>query len=287
MPPRCRSAEVRTSVRALDAADLPAARHLLARDPLTHLFLLSRLEATGLDRSRLGCPVLGAFRGGDLVGMVHLGANLVPVANDEDALDALARRSGWWRRCSSIMGAAPTVIGFYSRMLRRGGDSWHHPRDIRDDQPLLVLDTAPALAPDPRVVVVGESDFESYFEAAVAMYTEEVGVSPLDPSQSYRTHMVSLVRRGRCLAILEDRRVRWKSDVALSWQGHCQVQGVWMDPAWRGRGLAAAAMAGVVVRARAHHPVVSLYANSFNTAALHTYRRVGFRQVGRMATVLY
>jgi predicted GNAT family acetyltransferase len=31
----------------------------------------------------------------------------------------------------------------------------------------------------------------------------------------------------------------------------------------------------------------SLYVNSFNTAARATYRRVGFRQVGTYATVLF
>jgi predicted GNAT family acetyltransferase len=40
--------------------------------------------------------------------------------------------------------------------------------------------------------------------------------------------------------------------------------------------------------ARTHvAPTVSLYVNDFNTAALATYRRVGFRQVGTFASVLF
>jgi len=34
-------------------------------------------------------------------------------------------------------------------------------------------------------------------------------------------------------------------------------------------------------------PLVSLYVNSYNVAALACYRRVGFRQVGTYATILF
>ena len=99
--------------------------------------------------------------------------------------------------------------------------------------------------------------------------------------------MLELVRQGRGLGIVDDGDVRWKSDVAVTWGKVCQIQGVWMDPAWRGRGLAAPAMAAVVELARRDHDTVSLYVNDFNTRALRTYRRVGFERIGTMATLLY
>jgi predicted GNAT family acetyltransferase len=34
-------------------------------------------------------------------------------------------------------------------------------------------------------------------------------------------------------------------------------------------------------------PVVSLYVNDFNERAIRAYRRVGFREVGMYATVLF
>jgi predicted GNAT family acetyltransferase len=67
-----------------------------------------------------------------------------------------------------------------------------------------------------------------------------------------------------------------------------QVQGVWVEPAQRGRGLAAPGVAAVVRATRREvAPVVSLYVNSYNAPALATYRRVGFEQVGTFATVLF
>jgi predicted GNAT family acetyltransferase len=47
-------------------------------------------------------------------------------------------------------------------------------------------------------------------------------------------------------------------------------------------------MAAVVELTRTRFaPVVSLYVNDYNHAAVASYHRVGFRQVGEFATVLY
>ena len=49
--------------------------------------------------------------------------------------------------------------------------------------------------------------------------------------------------------------------------------------------------AGAVVASVAPRPGVaadvSLYVNDFNTRALRAYRRAGFRQVGRMASIQF
>ena len=60
-----------------------------------------------------------------------------------------------------------------------------------------------------------------------------------------------------------------------------------LDPALRGRGLAAPAMAAVVRLAQAMVPTVSLYVNDYNLPARATYARVGFQEVGAFATVHY
>jgi len=60
-----------------------------------------------------------------------------------------------------------------------------------------------------------------------------------------------------------------------------------MDPPLGGQGHSAGYLAAVVVQAQSRAPVTSLYVNSFNTRARATYDRVGFRQVGTFATVLF
>ena len=126
--------------------------------------------------------------------------------------------------------------------------------------------------------------------AAIAMFTEEVGISPLngDGGASYRARVAELVRAGRAFARFEDGRVIFKAEVGAATPQDCLVQCVWVAPDRRGRGLAAPGMAAVVELARASiSPVVSLYVNDFNTPARAAYRRVGFTESGRLMSVLF
>ena len=83
-----------------------------------------------------------------------------------------------------------------------------------------------------------------------------------------------------------DGSIRFKADLGVVSQDCTQIQGVWVHPAERGRGLAAPAMSAVVAHARTVAPRVSLYVNAYNIPALKTYQRVGFTPVGTFATVL-
>jgi uncharacterized protein len=80
----------------------------------------------------------------------------------------------------------------------------------------------------------------------------------------------------------------FKAEIGAVSRAACQVQGVWVAPSRRGRGIGAAGTAAVVEYARTSiAPVVSLYVNDFNQSARAAYRRVGFREVGRYASVLF
>jgi hypothetical protein len=124
--------------------------------------------------------------------------------------------------------------------------------------------------------------------AAAAMFTEEIGYPPYRGSgQLYRQGIASLIRAGHTFVRVDDGEVVFKADVGSVALGVAQVQGVWVAPRWRGRGLAEPAMAAVVEQVRAEIAgVVTLYVNDFNAPARATYARVGFTQIGSFATVL-
>jgi predicted GNAT family acetyltransferase len=146
------------------------------------------------------------------------------------------------------------------------------------------------VAPDPLVRRVRPEELDVVLPACIAMFSEEVGVSPLGPDggASYRSRVAELLRAGRAFARIENGRVLFKAEIGSVSSAACQVQGVWVPPELRGTGLAAPGMAAVVdVARREIAPVVSLYVNSFNEAALATYRRVGFRAVGEFMSVLF
>ena len=276
-----------TPVRLLDGRDLDEALQLLERTPVTDVFVASRVQLAGLAESRLGAQVWGFGERGSLESLCYAGANLVPVQAGPEAARAFAeraRRQG--RRCSSVVGSSDAVTTMWE-LLR---PSWGPARDLREHQPLLALSAACSVEPDPGVRRVRPDELEVLLPACIAMFTEEIGVSPLagDGGNLYRARVRELIAHGRAYARIEGGRVLFKAEVGAATTRVCQVKGVWVDPALRGRGLSIAGMAAVVELARAEvAPTVSLYVNDFNTAARRAYARVGFREVGRLTSVLF
>jgi uncharacterized protein len=273
--------------RLLDDRDRDAALDLCAADPVANVFAESRIRAYGLDPGRLGAQAWGLEQGGRLVSLCYAGANLVPVQASPQAVAAFAERAlRQGRRCSSIVGAS-VAVGELWGLLR---PYWGPARDVRAAQPLMAIDGPSPVDADPAVRRVRLDEIDTLLPASIAMFTEEVGISPLagDGGASYRARVAELVRSGRAFARIEDGQVIFKAEVGAATPQACQVQGVWVHPDFRGRGLAAPGMAAVVRLARASiSPVVSLYVNDFNTPARATYLRAGFLEVGEFMSVLF
>src|SRR5271166_345734 len=270
------------SVRLLDERDRGALLAICDRDPVTNVFVSSRVRALGLEPGRLGAQMWGHAPGGRLESLCYSGANLVPVAATPDAVVAFADRAlRQGRRCSSVVGPAAAVQALWG-LLR---PHWGPAREVRPVQPVMVTPGPPLVPPDPQVRRVRPHEIDVLWPACVAMFTEEVGVSPTigDGGASYRARLEQLIRSGRAFARIEDGKVIFKAEIGAATQLACQIQGVWVRPECRGQGLAAPGMAAVAIEsARSIAPVVSLYVNDFNVPGRATYRRAGFREVGEL-----
>ncbi|MCU0298533.1 MAG: DUF4081 domain-containing protein, partial [Candidatus Nanopelagicales bacterium] len=157
------------SVRLLTGADAPALRALLATDPVSYAMVGERLQSIGLGTT-LGAEVWGWFEGDQLRSAMYLGANVVPIGAVGPAVEGFAARARVvTRRCSSIVGPAPAVLAFYDLVA----ESWG--------------------PPDPRVRQATLDDLELLFPACVAMFTEELGISPLVPDggSAYRRRVAT------------------------------------------------------------------------------------------------
>ena len=99
--------------------------------------------------------------------------------------------------------------------------------------------------------------------------------------------MANLIAAGRAFARFEHGRVVFKAEIGSQSPAVGQIQGVWVHPEWRGRGLGHGGhRRGGRRGGRARGRIASLYVNSYNTVARAAYARVGFREVGTFATVL-
>jgi GNAT superfamily N-acetyltransferase len=275
------------SVRTLDGDDTAALVLLAQRDPVSNVFILAHLRATGTAAPTSGgAGVLGVFDDGVLAGACWAGANLVPIQLEPTlagVVAAAANRSG--RRYASAFGPAAAVLALHAELVDLG----HRAHEVRPDQPLMTISEAPSVEPNPGLALGNLADFDRILPACAAMFEEEVGYSPfLGGREFYSRRVEGLIRQGHSLVHLnEAREVVFKAELGAVTSDVTQIQGVWMNPLYRGQGLSAGYMASVVEQARKVAPVASLYVNGFNTRARATYERVGFSQVGTFATVLF
>ena len=274
-------------VRLLGPSDLPALSELVARDPVVNVFVDHRARITRLDPRWMGGEMWGYVEDGELVSACHAAANLVPVDATPEAVQAFAARAiRQRRRCATIVGPADAVTGLWDELEHH----WSRPRDVRWVQPHLEIDRAPDVEPDPGVRRTRPGDLDVLYPACVAMYTEEVGVSPEagGGAAMYRARVAQLIGKGWSFARIEDGRVVFKAEVAAVSPYACQIQGVYVDPTRRGEGLATSGMAAVVATAlREIAPVVSLYVNDHNTPARRAYAAVGFEQTATFSTIMF
>lgn len=287
---------------ALDDRHTDWLRDALMEDPARHAYLLALVEARGsADISGLGGTLYGVHDAHGLAAAYWVGGSIVAIGATPETnrpIATLLNARGRWG--ASIIGDSAWVLDLAASLR------WGEPRGIRPDQPLLVQERTPDVAPHPDVRVGGIQDLGAVFPASVAMFTEEVGFSPVENGErDYRARVRSLLESGRTLLITEQREAdgrglrRWpaarqeqqvvfKADLGICTSAVVQVQGVWTHPDHRGRGIASAAMAAVSAHVqRTIAPMVSLYANAYNAPALRVYEKAGYVQRGTFATVMY
>lgn len=274
-------------VRALGTADREAALELCALDPPAGVYVAARIGEVDLERSR--GVVLGYFPKGHLAAICWASSNVVPVNCDEEAAQAFARVvRGNQYRYSSIFGPRDAVNAMW--LVLEG--SWRRPTDRRDPQLLMAFPPRQptGVPPDPRVRRAAVAELPILAPASAAMFEEEIGYPPFADAASrvgYRNAIRTLIARGHSFVLVEDERVLFKADIGSVGVGAVQIQGVWVVPGARGRGIAAPAMAAVVELAAQVAPLVTLYVNNYNLPAVATYERVGFQTVGAFATILF
>lgn len=296
---------------------------LCALDPVSAVSLVQQMQRW----SRWGCgdvvavgglarPVAAAWSTGSLMPFGLAGRPEHGLrAADPDEIWALAEHARpRLSRRGSVSGPARDVAAVWGGLSEQGQRS----RQERWRQPVLAAPhTGGGLASAhlprrPSLSWVGQSvrlarpdETGLVLPASVDMFSGELGYDPTADGPGYSRHVSWLIEQGRSYIVLDDgaghpacpgspRAVAFKADVGALWRspsgGVAQLTGVWTRPDLRGRGVGAAALAGVVDIVRRDHVgvdgVVSLYVNDYNAPALALYRSLGFEQVGLFATVL-
>jgi uncharacterized protein len=263
--------------------DVGAVMRVLDEDPVGSCMVACRVAEHGVEPSAIGGELWTRRRATE--SLCYAGANLIPLRGEAADLHAFADKAmSTARRCSSLVGRAELVLPMWQRLE----SAWGTARDVREQQPLMALSTPPMCATDPAVRPVRADELDAYLVASIDMFIGEVGVDPRlgDGGRGYRRRVAGLIAAGRAWARFERGQVVFKAEVGSQSPMVGQIQGVWVHPDWRGRGLGTAGTATLASAVVRSGRTASLYVNDFNTVARATYARVGFQQVGTFATVL-
>jgi len=275
------------SAALLDDSDLSAVHRLLDRDPIVNAVVAARVAAVGsLAPERLGGHLAGVRVDGEVRAAAFVGSNLVLIGGDDSTWPALAAFvTNRPRHCTSVVGRADAVAAVWPRLAM----SWGAPRAVRSEQPLLVLDQPVTGERDPDVRFAAPHQLERYLAAAAAMFAEELGVSPhVSPgTAAFHARIRNLITERRAFASADFRgQVVFKAEIGAVSRHTAQVQGVWVRPDLRGRGIGTRGLATVLAHALTLAPTASLYVNDFNVPARRMYARLGMRAHATYATVL-
>jgi uncharacterized protein len=283
------------AVRRLGRADGDRLRQLVDSDPYVNVIGSARLDASERTGD-FGGEVFGVDftdhdgvinRAAGLRAAWWSGATVLPVGGDLDVWADLVTYIGQRERgCSSIMGRADIVATLWPALAA----TWGAARLIRPVQPLLVTDRRSGVGLDPEVRPAVLSELECYLPAAEAMFAEELGLPPLSGSarRAYRQRVSELITARRVFVRLDrSGGVAFKAEIGVLSRATSQIQGVWVRPDLRGRGVGTAAMATVIDYALRLTPTVSLYVNDFNHPARRVYERLGMQQVATVSTVMF
>ncbi len=277
----------KNSVRPLSRNDIFQVKNIALRDEISNCFIINRLEELENYTWNLQNEFLVFEENGKIESALYFGVNIIPLNTQEKSQVQFAQYLlELPKRISSIVGPKTEVISLWQFLK----PFMPQPREIRDTQPLLVIDDSPLVAPDQFVQPALMRDLDALFPACVSMFTEEVGVSPVGEisEKSYRNRISDVINQRKMFARIEDNQVIFKAEIGISTKTVCQVQGVWVPPHLRGRNLGKAGMASVVNFARQNFaPKVSLYVNDYNHRAQSVYKSVGFQEHSTFATILF
>ncbi|MGR4065224.1 MAG: GNAT family N-acetyltransferase [Vulcanimicrobiaceae bacterium] len=269
-------------VEPLTPAREDAALAFLDRSPFENVFLaslVSRPIHPELQRSL--CVALDDER---IAGVGYFGKQIV-IACDDVAIEAFAKTARRFSGERTIVGPRETVRRLWDFM--RG---WHPPpRAVRDRQPVMAVDRGRLqTVPGPVSVRRARGDeWRDVTENSARMIEHELEYDPRELSPEFSSNVRYMIERGLWWVGESEGRTCFFCHVGPESARTAQLQGIWVPPELRGRGLAANALSQVCDRLLKRHETLSLYVNDFNAAALALYDRVGFNQVAEFQTLLF
>ncbi|HEY7397841.1 MAG TPA: GNAT family N-acetyltransferase [Gaiellaceae bacterium] len=243
-----------------------------AASPVERVFL-EDVARRGLGR------FVAARSDGEVSALCHIGANIVPSGAGCAAFARSLERAD----ARMLIGEAGAVTDLWESARSQ----LPRAREDRPGQPVFAIRVPPAPG-ESGLRAATLDDVSRLVPACAAAHELELGIDPLARNpEEFRWRTAAQIEEGRSWVWLEDDVVRFKAEASAWTPGAVQLQQVWVDPAARGRGYAARALADLIRLLLAVTPVVTLFVRANNAPAIALYEAVGMQRELEYRSVLF
>lgn len=276
---------VRAEVTTATAADHAAIVQFLSQDIGTNAFLLGWLDSQGTAASER-FVLLVARRDAQIVAVALVGRIGVLCASHGSRAEGHA----WAAQCRG-RGITPTTILGATSVVDGVLECLAVPDDgvILAQRVYMLTELVDSAEGEPSLRLARSVDEDAIYDASAAMHFEEVG-RPVRESRraQLRTSVIAKISGRQIWCLFDDMsgRLVFKAGVGASCRSVAQIEGVWVPPDLRRRGIARHCVAELCRRLLRTHGAVSLYVGLENTAARELYSSLGFRASTPFTSVL-
>ncbi|HEX8806450.1 MAG TPA: GNAT family N-acetyltransferase [Candidatus Aquilonibacter sp.] len=256
----------------------------LAREPYANVFLsyLVMFDIAAATRNALHVALDDKNQ---VRGVAYFSRQVALAADSPAAIEAFAKIGATHRGEKMIVGPR-SAIAAYWQLIK---DKHEPPRLVRDRQFVMMLDRS-MLLPYDRNVVARRARIEEWpvvADNSAQMIAAELEYDPMRSSPEFTSNVRAMIDRGLWWVGESFGRLCFFCNVGPWSPQTAQLQGIWVPPELRGKGLATAALGAICDRVLEVTPTLSLYVNDFNDRAIALYYRIGFKTVSEFQTILF
>jgi ribosomal protein S18 acetylase RimI-like enzyme len=259
-------------VKLVESPPLEAILAFCAADPIERVFL-EDVARRGLGR------FLGVDDGTRLVGLCHVGANVVPSGHSAELFARATERA----QPRMIIGDERPVAELWQAVSKK----LPRPREDRPAQPVYAIDVPPEPS-GTGMRAARLDDLDLLVPACALAHEEELGIDPLRrDAHGFRWRTQAQIEEGRSWLWEEDGTILFKAEASAWTPTAVQLQQVWSDPAARGQGHATRALRDLFRMLLATTPIVCLFVRPENDPAIRLYERVEMQRVGSYRSLVF
>lgn len=221
-------------------------------------------------------------KNGELQGVALIGRYILFETLIDSAIEAFARLAQECRTAHMLLGEQDKVESFWDYYAEGGQAARRYCRELLFEQswPVEVREEVPGL----RLSTLDDLDLVVIAHAQTAF--DESGIDPLkENAEAFRKRCARRIEQGQTWVWVEEGRLMFKAEVLTDTPEVAYLEGVWVDPAERGKGVGLRCLSQLTRKLLSGSRSVCLLVNERFQAAQHFYKKAGYRFVSHYDTI--